>query len=92
MLALPCDVPNGSQPGETWIRLFSMTAVPLVHDSVSSLNATIRHIQEDLEDALEDGVIISKPEHMRELYYSTYQLPFTVLRMICTAQLYYSPV
>ena len=49
-----------------------------MHDSEASLNATVRAMRQNLADAVEDGMIIASPHHMRELYFTTYSLPFLV--------------
>jgi hypothetical protein len=71
-----------AQPAETWIKLFALIALPVVHDSVEAIAARVAVMGQDLSDAVDDRLIISTPFHMRELYFTTYSLPFLV--RVCT--------
>jgi hypothetical protein len=66
------------QPSETWIKLYAMISMPLVHDSEHALIATVNAMRQNLDDAIEDRMTIAYPHHMRELYFTTYTLPFLV--------------
>lgn len=67
-----------SQPGETWIKLYAVICVPVVADSAAAAKAAVDLVAQEVTDAVDDGLIISNPHHMRELYFANYALGYSV--------------
>ena len=60
----------------SWIQLFQLLALPVVWDSTSAMDDRLATMQRHVREALEDGMTVSRPHDMKELYSSTYLLPF----------------
>ena len=66
------------QSAESWLKVTALVAVPTVYDDVEAITATVQTVTQNLADAVEDGVTITNPHHMRELRQTMYSLPYLV--------------
>lgn len=65
-------------PSESWISLYLALAVPVVFNSADEIARTLTRMHQEASEMLQDDPFLTRPERMRELYHTTYMLPYMV--------------
>lgn len=74
------------QEDETWLHANILLSIPIVHDSADAVRESRSQLHHAVATALFDGFSFANPERFRDMYHTTYMLPYTVRPKGCACR------